>query len=133
MKYNKVFASFSSVFSYREAAKTMKRNDDGQWEDLDDFMDYLRCDTPFRPGTLVRARKGMFFPRLSKLQETMSLLTERFCEEKGLMKHSARLNEYLAGRVHSYTSTDKELLEMFYQFNDWCEKSPEADHPYGGS
>ena len=131
MKYNKVFASFSSVFSYREAAKTMKRNDDGHWEDLDDFMDYLRCDTPFPPGTLVRARKGMFFPRLSKLQETMAVLTERFCEEKGLMKHSTRLNEYLAGRVHSYTSTDKELLEIFYQFNDWCEKSPEADHPVG--
>ena len=73
----------------------------------------------------------MFFPRLNKLQQAMESLTERFCKEKGLTKHAQRLNQYLGGRVNSYTSTDKELLEMFYQFNEWCEETPEADHPVG--
>jgi hypothetical protein len=130
-KYNKIFSSFASIFDYREAVKIMRRNDDGQWKDLDDFMDYLRCETPFRPGSLVRARKGMFFPKLSKLQETMKELTEEFCASQGLLKYSSRLNDYLAGRPHSYTSDDKELMNVVCQFNDWCQDKPQAEHPVG--
>ena len=130
-KYDKIFVSFSSVFDYREAARIMKRQDDGDWEDVDDFLDYLRCETPFRPGTLVKARRGMFFPNLKKLQSTMKELTNEFCISQGLLKHSSRLNDYLAGRPHSYMSDDKELMKVVCQFNDWCQDKPQAVHPVG--
>ena len=130
-KYNRIFSSFASVFDYRDAVKIMKRNDDGHWNDLEDYMDYLRCETAFRPGALVRARKGMFFPNLTKLQDTMKVLTEEFCTSQGLLKHSDRLNDYLAGRPHSYASSDKELMGVVCQFNDWCQDKPQAAHPVG--
>ena len=130
-KYNKIFSSFASVFDYRDAVKIMKRNDDGHWNDLEDYMDYLRCETPFRPGTLVKARKGMFFPNLKKLQNTMKELTQEFCISQGLLKHSDRLNDYLAGRPHSYTSDDKELMKVVCRFNEWCQDKPQAAHPVG--
>ncbi len=131
-KYNKIFSSFASVFDYRDAVKIMKRNDDGQWRDLDDYMDYLRCETPFRPGSLVRPRKGMFFPNLKKLQDTMTDLTSEFCKTNGLLKYSNKLNEYLAGRPPSHINNgDEEFMDIVHQFSEWCENTPEAIHPVG--
>ena len=130
-KYNKIFSSFASVFDYREAVKIMKRNDDGRWQDLDDFMDYLRCESPFRPGSLVGAKKGMFFPRLKKLQDTMSVLSKEFCETTGHLKHNTRLDEYLTGRSPVHLGQQDELRGVFRQFNEWCQDRPEATHPVG--
>ena len=119
------------VFDYREAVKIMKRNDDGRWQDLDDFMDYLRCESPFRPGSLVGAKKGMFFPRLKKLQDTMSVLSKEFCETTGHLKHNTRLDEYLTGRSPVHLGQQDELRGVFRQFNEWCQDRPEATHPVG--
>ena len=130
-KYNRIFASFSSVFNCREAAKLMKRNDDNHWNDLDDFMEFLRSESPFQPGALVRPRKGLFFPRLNKLQEKMSDLSLEFCQSEGLTKFSGRLNQYLAGRSYSHTTADPELLDVFHRFNKWSDEKPEAAHPVG--
>jgi hypothetical protein len=122
-KYNRIFSSFASVFDYRDAVKVMRRNDDAQWDDLDDFADYLRCETPYRPGTLVQPKKGMFFPKLSKLQETMSVLVKEFCETKGFLQHADRLNDYLAGRSITHLNRNDELWEAF--------RHPAAIHPVG--
>jgi hypothetical protein len=73
----------------------------------------------------------MFFPNLQKLQDTMQSLTQEFCTDHGLLKHSAPLNDYLAGRPQSYMSENKELMTVVKQFNDWCEDKPQAAHPVG--
>ena len=130
-KYNRIFVSFSSLFNCREAAKMMKRNDDNNWEDIDCFMEHLKSESPFRPGTLVRPRRGLFFPKLSNLQQKMEDLTTDFCSSSGLWQHSKRLNQYLAGRPHTYTSQDSELMSIVERFNEWCEGKPEAIHPVG--
>lgn len=61
----------------------------------------------------------------------MKQLTEDFCASRGLMKYSDRLNDYLAGRPHSYMSDDKELMKVVCQFNNWCQDKPQASHPVG--
>jgi hypothetical protein len=130
-KYNRIFTAFASVFDYRDAVKVMRRNDDNRWKDLDDFVDYLRCETPFRPGTLVNARNGMFFPRLDKLQETMGVLTEEFCESRGFLGQRDRLNEYVAGRNPAHLGSDDDLRKVFQEFHEWCKDEPAATHPVG--
>lgn len=128
-KYNKILSSFSSVFEYREALKIMKRNDDRSWESVDEFAEHIRAESPFRPGTLVKPRRGLFFPRLAVFQEKIDNLVTQFCSENNLNSRSKELKTYLSGR--DYITTDERLMSLFNQFNEWCEQEPTAAHPVG--
>ena len=128
-KYNKIFTSFSSVFDYREALKIMRQNDDAPWSNVDSYAEYLGSQSPYQVGSLVCARKGLFFPKLPVFQSKIEALASRFCYEFGLSHRLAELTTYLSGR--DYVTTDKNLVALFNQFNDWCAEEPSAVHPVG--
>ena len=128
-KYEKVFSSFASVFACRECLKIMRRNDGYEWKSLDEFIEYIKSYTPFRPGTLVAPRLGFFIPRISKLQEKVAELSGKFCQEKSMSNRKQELISYLSGR--DYITTDKSLLKLFNDFNEWCRGESSAIHPVG--
>ena len=127
--YNKVFGSFASVFDYRDAIKVMKRNSSQRWDDLESYESFLQQESPFKTGTLVCARKGLFFPRLSKFQEKIEELVDRYCVENYCTQHNHKLKAYLSGR--DYITRDKKLQGLFDSFIKWCAHTPEAMHPVG--
>tara|TARA_R110000796_G_scaffold95901_1_gene201328 strand:- start:1649 stop:2530 length:882 start_codon:yes stop_codon:yes gene_type:complete len=127
--YEKVFSSFSSVFSYRESLRMMKNSDGYDWESLEEFSNYVNSYTPFQPGTLVRPRLGLFIPRIDKLKEKVSELSAKYCTESTLSHKKADLIAYLSGR--DYVTTDKDLLSLFRGFHEWCSEETSAIHPVG--
>tara|TARA_R110000851_G_scaffold26843_2_gene75664 strand:+ start:1013 stop:1894 length:882 start_codon:yes stop_codon:yes gene_type:complete len=127
--YSKVFSSFPSVFNCRECLKIMRRSDEYNWGSLDEFAEYIASYTPFRPGTLVQPRLGLFIPKIDKLEEKMSELSGLYCDASALNSKRGDLISYLSGR--DYITTDKALLDLFHGFRDWCEEEPLAKHPVG--
>ena len=127
--YSKVFSSFPSVFNCRECLKIMRRSDEYDWGSLDEFAEYIASYTPFRPGTLVQPRLGLFIPKIDKLEEKMSELSGLYCDASALNSKRGDLISYLSGR--DYITTDKALLDLFHGFRDWCEEEPLAKHPVG--
>ena len=53
------FNAFASAFSYKGALKLMAIENKCPVEDL---MERIRSDNPYKPGTLVAARQGYFYP-----------------------------------------------------------------------
>jgi len=56
----KIFRGFSSVFSYKNTLDMMSNAKNIKREDL---LRLIENDNPFKPGTLVTARMGYYFPK----------------------------------------------------------------------
>jgi hypothetical protein len=128
-KYNRVFSSFSSVFDYRDAIKIMRRNDTRFWESPDEYGEFLAAESPFVAGTLVRPRKGLFFPKLDTFQQKIAELSTSYCDENFINHRYQELVTYLSGR--DYITLNPELQELFDGFQTWCQNEPAAQHPVG--
>ena len=57
----KTFFPFSSVFSYKKTLNMMRSERKCSTEE---FIEIVGADNPFKPGTLVHARQGYFFPEI---------------------------------------------------------------------
>tara|TARA_R100001510_G_C7653216_1_gene211293 strand:+ start:901 stop:1788 length:888 start_codon:yes stop_codon:yes gene_type:complete len=129
-KYNKVFSAFASVFKYRDCVKIMRRNDDSFVGDTEDYLRYLEEQSPYKPGTLVKPRKGLFFPKLEALSGKMENLVDKYCEERNISYHKKNLSQFLSGRRIS-KQLEEETLPVFRSFFEWSKSIPEAVHPVG--
>ena len=59
---HKTFYPFSSVFSYKKTLNMMRVDKNCSTEN---FKKIITADSPFKPGTLVQARRGYFFPEIN--------------------------------------------------------------------
>ena len=128
-KYNQIFSSFSSVFDYREGAKIMRRNSSEPLGGVEEYLSFLSTESPFKPGTLVQPRKGLFFPDLGVFQGKINELSKAYCDEHFLSHRHQELVAYLSGR--DYITTNKKLSQLFQDFQAWCDSEPAAVHPVG--
>ena len=128
-KYNRIFSSFASVFDYREAVKIMWRNSSDSHTSLNEYVEFLAAESPFKPGTLVQARKGLFFPKLDVFQKKINDLSQVYCEQNFLNHRHSELVTYLSGR--DYITRDESLQELFEGFQSWCNNNSKAAHPVG--
>jgi hypothetical protein len=65
----KIFKSFSSVFSYPSALRIMQNNSDLTEQE---FTQLVKDENPYKPGTLVVPRVGYFYPERQKVIEIES-------------------------------------------------------------
>jgi hypothetical protein len=61
-KRHSTFGGFGTVFGYNNTRNMMYRSAKHKYADCQDLFDRIAEDCPYRPGTLVRARKGYFYP-----------------------------------------------------------------------
>tara|TARA_R100000808_G_C2149755_1_gene158264 strand:+ start:475 stop:1233 length:759 start_codon:yes stop_codon:yes gene_type:complete len=61
-KRESTFRAFGTVFGYSNTRSMMYRSAKSEFPDRDDFFAKLQEDCPYKPGTLVRARQGYFYP-----------------------------------------------------------------------
>ena len=129
-KYDKIFSSFASVFKYRDSVKIMRRNDHSFVGDTEDYLRYLDDQSPYKPGTLVRARKGLFFPKLEALRGKMETLVDEYCQDNKCFNHRENLSQFLSGR-HISKQMEAKTLPVFKSFYEWSKTVPSAVHPVG--
>jgi hypothetical protein len=125
--YDKIFSSFSSVFRYEKALRLMLRTSD--YSDLEEFVNQVETDSPYKTGTLVKPRLGYFMPNREKLTKKMHDLILEYCRQNFCLDKFQDLLRVLTHYQGSIVPTDdKELVDSFFE---WCETYSLSDHPYG--
>jgi hypothetical protein len=88
----KMFLPFSSVFTYKNSIWMMNKNSGLL---LEDFLNIIKNDTPYKPGTLVSPRVGYFQPNIDpkKIDKEISSTQEHPCGI--ILGPSLSKNEYV--------------------------------------
>lgn len=76
---HKTFIPFSSALHYPNTVRDMSHN---MGIPLADLREVIRCDAPYKPGSLVFPRLGYFYPdpdKLSKMKKLSRLTDEHPC------------------------------------------------------
>jgi len=66
-----IFRAFSTVFGYKNTLNMMFKNSDLGLT-RDEFLEKIKKDGPYRPGTLVAPRKGYFYPTSVAMDQSWS-------------------------------------------------------------